>query len=91
MEDDGYSENGGAWLFQVQLFLTDAGATACVGNRGAALSPLDLVFQYVALVRAQGVQRRVWDELATMAASDFRRASPHHTTPPRCVRGATRA
>ena len=73
MEDDGYSENSSAWLFQLQIDLTDAGLAACVSaDGGLTLGPLDLVFDYVALMRVQGVQRWSWDELATIADADFR-------------------
>ena len=65
--EGGYDKNTNAFLFSVTVSLTEAGLAA----RGG-LGCLDALFGYLGMLRKQGPQKWVWEEMADIAAMNFR-------------------
>lgn len=54
ISDDGYSVNTAAYLFTVNIVLTEAGLQA---GPGYGLAPVGLLFQYIKLLLTTGMSR----------------------------------
>lgn len=57
-------QTSAAWIFEVAITLTEEGLTA---GQGCGLAVIELLFQYVTMLRSKGPQRWTWDEMATIA------------------------
>jgi secreted Zn-dependent insulinase-like peptidase len=69
IDDDGYSFNTAAYLFTVNIVLTDAGLAA---GPGGGLGPVGLMFRYLALLAASEPQQWVYQELAAISDMKWR-------------------
>ncbi|MEW5302568.1 MAG: hypothetical protein WDW38_002287 [Sanguina aurantia] len=69
VDEDGFSSNTCCYLFSVGLTLTEAGLAE---GAGCGLAVVDLVFQYLAMMRAEGPQEWVWQEMKAIADMRFK-------------------
>ncbi|KAK9862426.1 hypothetical protein WJX84_001898 [Apatococcus fuscideae] len=66
--ETGYDRCSAAYIFDVQMRLTDAGLDA---PPGSGLAVVELLFNYISLLRREGPQKWVYDELAEVAKTKF--------------------
>ncbi|KAL3144870.1 hypothetical protein ABBQ38_001970 [Trebouxia sp. C0009 RCD-2024] len=67
--ESGYDRNTAAYVFEVHMNLTQAGFDTSPGN---GLAVMGLLFQFLSLLKAQGPQKWVFDELANIAQMRFK-------------------
>ncbi|KXZ55212.1 hypothetical protein GPECTOR_3g355 [Gonium pectorale] len=70
VDDDGYASNSCCSLFGVDVTLTEKGLAA--GPGGCGLAVAGLVFAYVSMLRREGPQEWVWQEMRSVADQRWR-------------------
>ncbi|GLI60577.1 hypothetical protein VaNZ11_002737, partial [Volvox africanus] len=70
VDDDGYASNSCCSLFGVDVTLTEAGLAA--GTGGCGLAVVELVFAYINMMRREGSQEWVWQEMRAVSEQRWR-------------------